>query len=575
MYLQLNTQFNPFTYDEMVKPLLYYKQAYDEAEANYTALSAQTDVLRDRLDPIRDSESYNDYVNYSDTLRTIVDDFSQGMTSKNRRQLVNMKRGYAKTIQPINEAIERKKVLSEEQRQLAMKDPTMMFEMDANDLSIDDIRRNPTIRAGRNYSGTMLTAQVQQQVANFAKWVRDTPEGKSKLKKLLPYQYEKIEYSGFSPEVIAATIAGTKGGSIILKDIVENAVDASGIKTWNNPEALTNAYKAANAGLWAAMGTKHSQILKDDYNMQAALISAKANATSGTKTSEGHRRTSKDPYLYTPETTSAQKKAYKRLIKDPKKHYVKAGLSNTLIHQGKNPIKAYEEYMNEFRTISNGYRGKNNAKYEEMAKKGDALRTKYFGSNVTPEQINDLILDIAAMKEFGINADTKYDTIYSTIRNRVDSKKQYTYSPYQTNYDMISEHIISKLQDTSKTDQWGNKLYEVKSNGKRGKPININDLRSKFTEKTAIYNIQIDPNQDNPAEFIKLGIKGLKDNESITIWADPNVIDGSYAEGLQVVIQAGKNYEYDTDQLGEAGAGYTYDRINSFNKVQSQTSSNL
>ena len=47
MYLQLDTQFNPFTYDEMVKPLLYYKEAYDTAETAYSDLAAQTEAWKD------------------------------------------------------------------------------------------------------------------------------------------------------------------------------------------------------------------------------------------------------------------------------------------------------------------------------------------------------------------------------------------------------------------------------------------------------------------------------------------------------------------------------------------------
>lgn len=46
MYLQLDTRFNPFTYDEMVKPLLYYKGAYDTVEAAYSDLAAQTEAWR-------------------------------------------------------------------------------------------------------------------------------------------------------------------------------------------------------------------------------------------------------------------------------------------------------------------------------------------------------------------------------------------------------------------------------------------------------------------------------------------------------------------------------------------------
>lgn len=46
------------------------------------------------------------YKSYSDQLNAIVDDFSQGMNSRNRRQLLGMKRRYAQDIAPIARASE-------------------------------------------------------------------------------------------------------------------------------------------------------------------------------------------------------------------------------------------------------------------------------------------------------------------------------------------------------------------------------------------------------------------------------------------------------------------------------------
>ncbi len=106
MYLQLDTRFNPFTYDEMVKPLLYYKQAYDETEAAYSDLAAQTEAWKDIANRENSPEAFEMYQRYSGDLNRIVDDFSQGMTAKNRRALIGMKRRYAQDIAPIARASE-------------------------------------------------------------------------------------------------------------------------------------------------------------------------------------------------------------------------------------------------------------------------------------------------------------------------------------------------------------------------------------------------------------------------------------------------------------------------------------
>lgn len=106
MYLQLDTKFNPFTYDEMVKPLLYYKQAYDEAEAAYSDLATQTETWKDIVNRENSPEAFEMYQRYSGDLSKAVDDFSQGMTAKNRRALLGLKRRYAQDITPIARASE-------------------------------------------------------------------------------------------------------------------------------------------------------------------------------------------------------------------------------------------------------------------------------------------------------------------------------------------------------------------------------------------------------------------------------------------------------------------------------------
>lgn len=106
MYLQLDTRFNPFTYDEMVKPLLYYKQAYDEAEAAYSDLVAQTEAWKDIANREKSPEAFEMYQRYSGDLSRAVDDFSRGMNTRNKRALLGLKRRYAQDIAPIARASE-------------------------------------------------------------------------------------------------------------------------------------------------------------------------------------------------------------------------------------------------------------------------------------------------------------------------------------------------------------------------------------------------------------------------------------------------------------------------------------
>lgn len=106
MNLVINSQFRPFTYDEMVKPLVQYKEAYDKVEQDYSDLATQTEMWKDIVNQTNSPEAYAMYKGYSDQLNSIVEDFSKGMTLKNRSALLGMKRDYARNITPIARASE-------------------------------------------------------------------------------------------------------------------------------------------------------------------------------------------------------------------------------------------------------------------------------------------------------------------------------------------------------------------------------------------------------------------------------------------------------------------------------------
>lgn len=106
MYLQLDTKFNPFTYDEIMKPLLYYNEAYKEAEANYSDLASQSGAFEDIVNRETSPEAYDMYNRFSSELNNAIGDFSKGMTSRNRGALLGLKKRYAQEITPIAKASE-------------------------------------------------------------------------------------------------------------------------------------------------------------------------------------------------------------------------------------------------------------------------------------------------------------------------------------------------------------------------------------------------------------------------------------------------------------------------------------
>lgn len=176
MYLQLDTKFNPFTYDEMVKPLLYYKQAYDQAEAAYSDLATQTEAWKYIANKENSPEAYEMYQRYSSELNNAIDDFSKGMTLQNRRALLGLKRRYASDIDPIRRAHEAMK----EANDLRVKaGPDAIFEVGSYN-SLDQFLHGKT--ANNKYQSrdalTKRTAAITE--AAMAEALRD-PEFKKAM----------------------------------------------------------------------------------------------------------------------------------------------------------------------------------------------------------------------------------------------------------------------------------------------------------------------------------------------------------------------------------------------------------
>lgn len=127
MYIKLNTTFNPFTYEELVKPLVDYGRAYKEAEDTYSTLAEQAEAFRNEVNQYNSPEAYEIYKKYSNDLDAAMEDFSQGMTGTNRAQLLKLKKDYAKSIIPIAKASAAMKAANEFRDKVG---PDAIFEVD-------------------------------------------------------------------------------------------------------------------------------------------------------------------------------------------------------------------------------------------------------------------------------------------------------------------------------------------------------------------------------------------------------------------------------------------------------------
>lgn len=264
------TNFRPFSYQEMLAPVLMATQAHQAVEEAYSELDSQANAIGSLANEANDPVTYQRYKAYESALRTQADALAKnGLTPGIRQSLLDLKGRYAKDIIPIQNAITRRRELADEQRKA---EPTMMFQRDMNSMSyessLDRFLENPDYDYGEKYSGELLAQQAGQMAANL----KTALTRKDKLKGIgLPYQYEQLLQYGYTPEQIQQAITNPQKGNPVLNTIVELAVASSGMKSWASPKQLAKAMAHANRGLYNAIGKTEFKNFTDSFSMQDEL----------------------------------------------------------------------------------------------------------------------------------------------------------------------------------------------------------------------------------------------------------------------------------------------------------------
>lgn len=137
-YLTVNTQFNPYTLQEMLVPYQMYGEEYRRREDLQNQYSDAADVLGAYLDMERDREAYAAYNAYKNALDAAAADLStNGLSAANRKSLNNLRRRYNTEITPISAAIESRQNYIKDYDALRAKDPTLLSSINPSAVSVD------------------------------------------------------------------------------------------------------------------------------------------------------------------------------------------------------------------------------------------------------------------------------------------------------------------------------------------------------------------------------------------------------------------------------------------------------
>ena len=257
--LVINSQFKPFSYQEMLAPILMATQAHQELENQYEELATKANVWDEMANEQTDPYAYQMYKKYSDDLKNQADILaSQGLTPASRNALVAMKNRYSSEITPIETAYNKRQSLIDQQRDALIKDDTLIFDTDYSTASLDTLIKNPSATF-TSLSGESIAKRTATMAKEAASAILNDPEYKSVYNS--QYVQQKIMQGYDMSQVIAAAQRDPNAPEALLGII--NAIRGQvGYDKWSDDnKKKIDSY--INEGLEAAIGTPKIDIMSN------------------------------------------------------------------------------------------------------------------------------------------------------------------------------------------------------------------------------------------------------------------------------------------------------------------------
>ena len=318
--LVINSQFKPFSYQEMLAPTLMATQAHQELENQYGELATKASVWEEMANEQTDPYAYKMYKTYANDLEEQAGQLArEGLNAASRRDMLNMRARYSKEITPIEQAYTARQKQAEEQQRALLQDPTLMLSRRASTTSLDDYIRNPQL-AYESYSGKLITAQAASAESALAKEMQENPR---KWRSILGNSYyETMMQKGFSSQAVLQAIQDNPNAAPQLTRIVEDAINSSGVRNWGDQATIARAIDYAKQGLWSAVGETQYQTLD---NWRAKMAEQEAmQIRAGKRAAARLDNLAINPLnIYSSRDLSKDEKKYKDALKSYSQYFYK------------------------------------------------------------------------------------------------------------------------------------------------------------------------------------------------------------------------------------------------------------
>lgn len=202
LYTTKESNFKPYSFDEMIRPFTLYKDEYEKQEKVINDLSSEANKVAAMANEQTDPEAYKMYQNYANDLKAQADALSSGLTAQIRQNIQGLYRRYNSEITPIENAYNIRMGLAKEQRDARNRDQSLLFDVDAQDMTLDQIIKNPN-QQYKSFSMEDIRKNVFQEAQTLSKELLTNPE----MGRIMGGQYAQIKMqNGFKNEDVTKAI---------------------------------------------------------------------------------------------------------------------------------------------------------------------------------------------------------------------------------------------------------------------------------------------------------------------------------------------------------------------------------
>jgi len=291
-----SSYYQPFSYDELVKPIQQMTDAHNATADAYDQLSLETEALRNYISENEDDKQAKAmYDNYINKLHALQDNlWNRGYNTGTRRDLSAARAAYASDITRLKTAVQTRQERSKEYWDARHKNPDLVTGFDPGTGGLDNYLADPEY--GRNwysYSGNQFASEVAAEAkARGAELVSTYATQNPALAGYLEYHVK----NGFTnAQVNGATLLAQQAlaGNVdltnpnidpveaLLASTLISRLQSTGAKPGQNlsPEEFGRLFNYGVLGLSQGVGSEDVKPISDkqwDFNMDIAKMNHQA-----------------------------------------------------------------------------------------------------------------------------------------------------------------------------------------------------------------------------------------------------------------------------------------------------------